>query len=525
MSSLNRVMFNPQDIDGSVNVLLGTIEGIPDIYAHDDFLCVVVNDKLKPLLDWQELLIFLSKHVYFSMPNKEGGDSLLGRDATKHFLEMTIKRREFQGIRQLRSVVSAPFLSRSGEIVHRKGYDEATQVYLTRDYDFDIPDIVTEGYIKAALEDLFLPFSSYTFVGRGSESVILSMIASAYFSTWFPGPMPAYLVESSLPGSGKGKLIDAAMHIALGHAPTPTKFHARDDIMENRLAGEAERGRRGLFFDNVKAEIGGEFVESLITSTRFAFRRFYTQGYVEYDWRPIIVIASNNATVTEDCARRFLKVRIDPKGPRPETVAFDFDPIEVARENLDDLVYAMCLLVKGYYQAGMPAPENWVAMGSFETWSDIIRGFVKWAGTYDKRLVDPLQTQESIEPHNRRLRDAFLDAFAVWEKAKIDGVTAGETYRTLQAVNKDLENGATYISEAKKYGVTFEAPVNEKMTTVLLPQWIQLVDTIGEVRKLSPVTVGRLMMSLLKGIKKNGASIEIERKNNQNLFKYIESVV
>ena len=83
-----------------------------------------------------------------------------------------------------------------------------------------------------------------------------------------------------------------------------------------------------------------------------------------------------------DLTRRTLRCRIDAKVEQPENRVFSNDPVEEARKARPALVVAALTILRAYHVAGRPQKPN--PLGSFEAWSDLVRGALMWLGAADR---------------------------------------------------------------------------------------------------------------------------------------------
>jgi putative DNA primase/helicase len=119
-----------------------------------------------------------------------------------------------------------------------------------------------------------------------------------------------------------------------------------------------------------------------------------------------VAATGNNLILLGDLTRRALLCRLDPKCERPETRVFDRNALALARADRPGYVAAVLTILRGFHVAGRPAIAN--RLGSFEDWSDLIRGALLWLG-----YADPVESMEAIRKADPRRAD-LANVAAQW---------------------------------------------------------------------------------------------------------------
>jgi putative DNA primase/helicase len=106
----------------------------------------------------------------------------------------------------------------------------------------------------------------------------------------------------------------------------------------------------------------------------------------------------NNLEIAGDMTRRTLLCQLDPQCERPELRQFDFDPVAMVAADRARYIGAALTVLRAYVTAGRPnAPTP---LGSFEEWSDTVRGALLWLGE-----TDPVITLEASRESDPILTD------------------------------------------------------------------------------------------------------------------------
>jgi putative DNA primase/helicase len=134
---------------------------------------------------------------------------------------------------------------------------------------------------------------------------------------------------------------------------------------------------------------------------------------------------------------------------RPELRAFDFDPVADAKKGRAEYVAAVLTILRAYHVAGRPNRPK--PLGSFEAWSELVRGALLWLG-----CADPVDTMEEIREADPAL--AQLQAvMSAWREAfPLENVRAAdlikkaseqrESYDSRDFVNVDLREALLAVA-------------------------------------------------------------------------------
>ena len=151
-----------------------------------------------------------------------------------------------------------------------------------------------------------------------------------------------------------------------------------------------------IAIDNCERPLSGDILCQLLTQPTLKVRVLGKSLNVEVSTSVCLFATGNNFTVEGDLTRRTLLCRLDPQVERPELRKFDFNPIDEVRQNRGLYVHAALTIMRAYLRAGCPGkPEP---LGSFEDWSERIRGALLWLGE-----ADPCETIEAARASDQRL--------------------------------------------------------------------------------------------------------------------------
>lgn len=325
----------------------------------------------------------MSRHVEYQ---KEDGRSKYPRtiDAPSEVARTIIDR---QGLGwpfpRLRAVVRVPPLRQDGSVAISAGFDEASGLLFVSDRRWrrmdNVLDITTA---KAAVRKLFAPIKDFPFVDASDRAAALALLITAVIRPSLDRS-PMFCVSAPAAGSGKSLIVDMAAILATGCPAcviTPTPDEAE---LEKRLGASALAGDAVMSIDNVTHPLRSDQLCQLLTQEETSVRILGRSENVRIASTALVCCTGNNLALHGDLNRRSIRVRLDAKSERPDERSFTENPLEMVTRNRPALVEAALDIVRAYQRAGRPSLAP--AMGSFETWSGIVRSALIWTGEADCR--------------------------------------------------------------------------------------------------------------------------------------------
>ena len=310
----------------------------------------------------------------------------------------------------LTGLVNAPTMRANGSILNSPGYDGATGLlYDSQGVEFPrIADRPTRDEARAAMALLDDLISTFPFVSKIDRSVALSAILTALVRRSLPtAPMHAF--TSPVAGSGKSMLVDIASIVATGHE-APVLGPGQDEgELEKRLGAVLLAGDAIVTLDNCERPLSGELLCKMLSQTRVKPRILGQSQTPELTAGAFVAATGNNLVLVGDLTRRALLCRLDPKCERPETRVFERNALALARTDRPRYVVAVLTILRAFHVAGCPTSAN--RLGSFEDWSDLIRGALLWLG-----YPDPVKSMEAVRKADPRRAD-LANVAAQWRAA------------------------------------------------------------------------------------------------------------
>lgn len=327
------------------------------------------------------------------------------------YMTQLIKRRPAR-FPVLRAIATTPIIDSTGRVVQVPGYDEQSQMLL----DFDparfapVPEQPTLDDAKVAYELLMRPFRKMPWANPASRSVAGSAMLTALVRASLR-TAPMHVFDAPTAGTGKSKICDTIGILATGEIVPAMSQGKTAEEDEKRLSVALHYGDRVVLIDNVEQPITGDFLCSCCTQEMVQARIL---GLSERRITPVACLftaSGNNVTTAGDMSRRVIICRIDAGVERPDERKFDFDPVLEAKRDRDAMVIAGLTVLKAYHVAGRPTSPSMKPFGSFEDWSDWVRGALLWIGE-----ADPCDTREDVLSGDAQKND-LIEVMDLWDKA------------------------------------------------------------------------------------------------------------
>jgi putative DNA primase/helicase len=331
----------------------------------------------------------------------------------------------------LHGVVTAPTMRSDGSLLSMPGHDAATGLLFDpRGAVFPkIPDRPTRADAESAFALLNGLIGTFPFETKNDRAVALSAILTACVRRSLP-TAPLHAISAPTAGNGKGKLVDIACVIATGFKASPIGQRTVEDELEKAIAAKLMTGAPFIAIDNCTQPLSGDLLNSMLTQEEVSPRILGQSKAPSVSTGAFVTATGNGLVIKGDLIRRTLLCRIDAKVEQPENRAFKFDPVMEAVERRPAFVVAALTILRAYHVAGRPGRPT--PLGSFEVWSDLVRGAIIWVGA-----ADPVETMNQLrksDPELEALRSVmgqWREAFGIFESA-----TAAEAIR--EATKQDV---------------------------------------------------------------------------------------
>ncbi len=299
------------------------------------------------------------------------------------------------GVPRLDAVVTHPILLGDGSLLATSGYHRRSGVLmcLPERMRLNVPEAPTRPEVNAALAVLTDAVCDFPFERAEHRGSWLAGLLTPLAWFAFDGPSPFFLIDGNVRGIGKGLLADTIALPVLGRRFSAMTYTADRDELRKRITSVAAEGERMVLLDNLVGAIGNDQLDAALTSEWWKDRLL--GGNRMYDG-PLNVVwygTGNNCELRADTSRRTCHIRMESTDERPEDRGgFKYPRLrDHLRRNRDALLSAALTILRGWVVAGRPC-DGLPPWGSYESWSEVVRASVVWAG-----LPDPALTRIALQ--------------------------------------------------------------------------------------------------------------------------------
>lgn len=331
--------------------------------------------------------------------------------------ETMLARRGDWPFPQLSAVVSAPTMRPDGTILNAPGFDRDTGILFATELAWpQVPDRPTIDEARAAHAALCDLVSSFPFVAPSDRAAALSMIATALVRPCLPSA-PMFGVNAPTPGTGKSKLVDIAAVLATGQAASVLSAPREEAEMQKQIGAALMAGDPFITLDNIEYPLRSEFLCQTLTQGQVTVRVLGESRTLKLPTGSTFCATGNSLRFAGDLTRRVVLINLDAGMERPEERVFKADAVTVAKARRVELVIAALTILRAFIVHR--GPKIVPALGSFESWSNLVRSALMWMGE-----ADPLSNAEKVRENDpeRERTAAILSALPAgkdWTAADI----------------------------------------------------------------------------------------------------------
>lgn len=307
------------------------------------------------------------------------------------------RRGEWPGVHELRAIVETPVLLPGGRVLTAPGYDQESGIlYLGKPTEITVPELPSREQAEAARDVLFDVLVDFPWAEEPSpeahRAAYLAFVLTLVARFAIDGPTPFFVFDASLRGSGKGLLAMVGSRIALNRQTATSQASENHEELRKTILSLITAGRRLILMDEIGPGFGGKFWNCLITSwPAYSDRILGKSEIVTAPACSVWACTGNGITLAAESTRRAIPIRLEPSTDRPEErTGFKYpDLLHHVGEIQPHLLTAALTILKAYHTAG--SPSYTVPLGSFESWSRLVRDCVVWITG-----IDPVSTQKSM---------------------------------------------------------------------------------------------------------------------------------
>jgi hypothetical protein len=436
--------------------------GMPVRIAFDQMQQGVVAQIMAP--DGLVLMAHRVCRPYNLKRNKDGSVDEIDCRLPRAYAVMYLDWRGEWQLPPLNGIASAPLLRDDGTIHSTPGYDPASGMWRENvpDLTGHVPDKPTPDDAAAALRLIRETFKTFCFADAEmvedascgiaevntsippgkDESAFLTVLLTAVCRPSLHLAPGALLRAAPMSGAGAGKglLARCISIIAFGREPHAVTGGANAEELEKRIAAELIEGSPALFLDNLNnTAFKSDLLASAITERPARVRLLGRSQMVPLNASALVILTGNGLRVSEDLARRFLSVELDPRTEDPEARSFPTDIRAEVTERRTELLEALLTIWRWGRIAQGIAPGR--TLGSFEQWCRWVRDPLLALG-----CKDPAERVSEAKERDGR-RQAITDLFGIWwGKHRDRPVTVRELHDDVKRAVDPQGRGRQYLA-------------------------------------------------------------------------------
>ena len=364
----------------------------------------------------------------------------------------------------LNGIASSPLLTDNGAINTFKGYDVGSGMWCEKVPDLGnlVPFNPTKEQAAASLLFIRATFKTFCFAdaetlddglhgvpvvdtakppGKDESAFLVAFMTAVCRPSLHLAPgVLLRAAPMSGAGAGKGLLARCMCIVAFGHEPHAVTSGATSEELEKRIAAELMEGSPALFIDNLNnTAFKSDLLASAITERPARVRLLGKSQMVPLNASALVLLTGNGLTVSEDLARRFIAIELDPRTEDPEARPFANDiRAEVTAKRTELLAAALTIWRWGRQAANLPAGSR---LGSFEKWGLWVRDPLLALG-----CEDPAQRVGEAKQRDSR-RQAVSHWFALWRERHGDKpVPASALHEDVRQAIDPQGRGRQYVA-------------------------------------------------------------------------------
>ena len=336
-------------------------------------------------------------------------------------------------------VVTVPVFALDGTLHRDEGYNSATRTIFVPLPGFVLVDVslVPPGEeIEYAVELILLELlGDFPFVGDAERAHALCALLLPFVRDLIAGPTPLHLIEKPARGTGGTLLAHALCSPALGRSLSGISPAKEESEWRRTLFSRLRDVPSVLLIDNIHARLESAALASMITAQHYSDRVVGTSDMLDVPIRCLWLATANNALLSDEIARRTIRIRLDAKMERPElrTGFRHPDLMAWAEEQREVLVWAALTVIQAWVAAGQPSGSK--TFGGFERWCAVMGGILQVAG-----VPGFLENSEDLSENSDADATAFQGFLAVWcDRFGSQPVTTADLFPLSEQL--DLGNG------------------------------------------------------------------------------------
>lgn len=312
----------------------------------------------------------------------------------------------------LTGITRSPVVRRDGTVVTTNGYDEQTGLMLDLTEDvvgIEVPEHPSDVDIAEArllILDLVAMdgedgYDGFPFQSTADQTHLVASMLTILLKPAV-GCSPLFLLNGIQPGVGKGEAVDFVHRVTLGAEPTVTTASTSDAEMDKRLTALLLEGESTVVLDEVQDKQGrnrlvAPSINAFVTSEVYGGRKLGESEALRLPNHATVFGLGNNVQTPADLARRVLAIRLNSdRSDLENRNNFKYDLRTWVSKHRAEILRALLVLVRAWYDRGEPAAPKPFGFASFGEWQRVIGGILHLGG-FEDFLGNVMEVRESAD--------------------------------------------------------------------------------------------------------------------------------
>jgi hypothetical protein len=363
-------------------------------------------------------------------------------------------------------VVEAPVFAPDGSLLTQRGYSAGGRVFHAPAPGMEIPNVSAHptnrevDKARRVIVDELL--GDFPFVGEAERAHAVALLLLPFCRDLIAGHTPLHLFEAPSPGTGKTLMLHVVTYPAAGRPPALMTECVSEEEWRKRITAKMAEGPAVFAIDNVRRRLDSAALSSLLTTEVWEDRWLGQSKMVRFPVRAAFAATGNNPSVSNELARRTVRIRLDSGEERP-WLRNDFrheNLVTWVAANRAELVWAALTLIQTWIVEGKPTGMA-QRLGMFEEWSEVIGGVLEVAG-----IAGFLSNTSEF------YQDADVEAAAAnalvqfwWDKFTYRPVGVSELWPIVPPAIRELLDDGNEHSARIKFGNELKSMRDRRYTT------------------------------------------------------------
>jgi hypothetical protein len=276
----------------------------------------------------------------------------------------------------LRRIVEAPYLTASGRVVDRPGYDDETEQYLHLDQEIEpVPENPSDALLADAVRVLTEgQLGGFVFADAASKANAVAAEITPHVLVLSPDVLtPCFALDAPDNNFGKTTLAQSIVAPLVGREPDVTPMTMSDRTECRRtLFALLRDDPEAIIVDNLRERFAGDALASILTARSIKDRQIKSSTAPAAGNRALWFATGTLMTFSRELAIRSVLVQLvaPPVGSR--------SPIQWAVERRLEIVRAQLIVMRGWIAAGRPLAE--ITHPKYPRWAGLVGGVLRVMG-------------------------------------------------------------------------------------------------------------------------------------------------